>query len=316
MKSNGPHIIGLGAGRAGTTYVYEYLKQHPQVCMSAIKELSFFSSKIGLSEVEYQKYLENFDFKSGMVVGEISPSYIWPQILDNGVTELEVFRNMKRHLPLDTILFLVLRSPAARAYSQFLFEVKEGVIRTNCFLEELRKGKDSEFAFVGCTFLADAIELMYHELRDYEIVTLVNEIDLGGAESLGLKKISSILNIEVMGFDANAKINTTKKTELYIPEHESLKVLLDGANLPPSDETSAKWLEIKPGYVYIKTGWHLWNKMLGPFSRSELEEYRLLQEFISEGMSREMEVQINLEIYRDEIEKTQKSTGIDLSLWT
>src|SRR5690349_7816414 len=41
-----PNFFIVGAPKAGTTSLYHYLDQHPQIYMSAIKEPNFFSSEI------------------------------------------------------------------------------------------------------------------------------------------------------------------------------------------------------------------------------------------------------------------------------
>ena len=41
---NGPNFLGIGAPRSGTTWLYNMLKQHPQVWMPPIKELHYFDS--------------------------------------------------------------------------------------------------------------------------------------------------------------------------------------------------------------------------------------------------------------------------------
>jgi len=38
-----PNFLICGAGRSGTTSMYEYLSQHPNICMSFDKETRFFS---------------------------------------------------------------------------------------------------------------------------------------------------------------------------------------------------------------------------------------------------------------------------------
>ena len=38
----GPDFLGIGMSRAGTTYLYRYLREHPQVWLPPIKELHFF----------------------------------------------------------------------------------------------------------------------------------------------------------------------------------------------------------------------------------------------------------------------------------
>ena len=38
-----PNFLVIGAGKAGTTSIYEYLGEHPQIFVSAIKETNFFA---------------------------------------------------------------------------------------------------------------------------------------------------------------------------------------------------------------------------------------------------------------------------------
>jgi len=40
-------LLGAGAAKAGTSWFYEYLKAHPEVCVSPIKELHFFDCVFG-----------------------------------------------------------------------------------------------------------------------------------------------------------------------------------------------------------------------------------------------------------------------------
>ena len=40
-----PNFFIIGAMKSGTTSVYEWLKQHPQIYMSPRKETNFFSSE-------------------------------------------------------------------------------------------------------------------------------------------------------------------------------------------------------------------------------------------------------------------------------
>ena len=38
-----PTFIGIGAAKCGTTSVYEYLRQHPDIYVTPKKETNFFS---------------------------------------------------------------------------------------------------------------------------------------------------------------------------------------------------------------------------------------------------------------------------------
>ncbi|PAV24484.1 hypothetical protein CF392_16035 [Tamilnaduibacter salinus] len=70
-----PNFIIIGAARSGTTSLFQYLDAHPQISMSPVKELNFFSRNIyetkGLSW-----YKRQFPCRKGtVVVGEASTSY-------------------------------------------------------------------------------------------------------------------------------------------------------------------------------------------------------------------------------------------------
>jgi hypothetical protein len=100
-------IIG-GAPKAGTTSLYHYLDQHPQVCMSARKETSVFidgKSLRWLSENYYRHY------NGEKAVGEASAG-----TLGNP----EVTQRISRVLPEVQFIF-ILRDPVERLYSHFTF---------------------------------------------------------------------------------------------------------------------------------------------------------------------------------------------------
>jgi hypothetical protein len=41
-----PNFLIVGTGKAGTTSLYHYLRQHPQIYMSPIKEPCYFSEEV------------------------------------------------------------------------------------------------------------------------------------------------------------------------------------------------------------------------------------------------------------------------------
>src|ERR1022692_2524437 len=46
-----PNFFLVGAPKAGTTSLYHYLRQHPQIYMSPIKEPNYFASEISIENV-------------------------------------------------------------------------------------------------------------------------------------------------------------------------------------------------------------------------------------------------------------------------
>ncbi len=126
-----PNFLIVGAQKAGTTALYQYLKQHPDVCMSPIKEPHFFAFEhrdvdfrgprdretLGHMVVKDEgAYRQLFADASGKVRGEASAMYLYME---------EAVGGIQRHVP-DAKLVAVLRSPADRAYSSFLHMVRDG----------------------------------------------------------------------------------------------------------------------------------------------------------------------------------------------
>jgi len=122
MKIIKPNFIIIGAMKAATTSLYTYLKQHPDVFMTSIKEPKFFNNFNKDSEFKLQgkglvkiKTLEQYEniFKEAIneiAIGEASPSYIFDENCHILIKEI---------LPRVKII-AILRQPVDRAYSNFL----------------------------------------------------------------------------------------------------------------------------------------------------------------------------------------------------
>lgn len=69
-----PDFIGIGAQKSATTWIYDVLQDHPEIGLSEMKELDFFSRYFDRG---YQWYENHFSSISGKrVFGEVSPSYL------------------------------------------------------------------------------------------------------------------------------------------------------------------------------------------------------------------------------------------------
>lgn len=122
---NAPTFIIFGASRSGTTGLYTYLKQHPDIFMSPRKETNFFAYEgrtlackgpgadyINNSVTEFKDYVALFaDSKGAKARGEASPLYLY----EEGTAE-----RIRRRLP-NVKLIAILRNPIEQAYSHFLY---------------------------------------------------------------------------------------------------------------------------------------------------------------------------------------------------
>jgi len=107
-------FIGVGAQKTGTTSLYRLLALHPQIELFRRKELHYFRRDKHFGS-DHRPLAGNYDelhrhfYFDRQVTGEITPIYLyWRHTLDR----------IKTYNP-DTRIFVLLRSPVKRAYSQW-----------------------------------------------------------------------------------------------------------------------------------------------------------------------------------------------------
>ena len=106
-----PDFLGIGAQKAGTTWLHANLAKHPGVMMPKRKELHYFNRE---PRILMSLYKAKFRGASGRMAGEITPAY--------GHVPLETIREIHGHNP-DLKLLLMLRNPVARAWSGAVMEL-------------------------------------------------------------------------------------------------------------------------------------------------------------------------------------------------
>jgi hypothetical protein len=108
-----PDFLILGAQKAGTTALYDYLYRHPAISGPRWKEVSFFDRQWRRGE---RWYRGNFPRRAAPPVGEASPSYLFHPLAPGRVRSL---------LP-EARLIALLRNPVDRAFSHYQHEVALG----------------------------------------------------------------------------------------------------------------------------------------------------------------------------------------------
>lgn len=117
LTASSPDFFVLGAQKGGTTSLYCYLQEHPQIQMPARKELHFYDLYY---ERGLQWYLSLFPEKNSNgypLTGDVTPRYL---------PHPEVPRRMYSHFP-DAKLIILLRNPVARAFSGYKHTVRFGL---------------------------------------------------------------------------------------------------------------------------------------------------------------------------------------------
>lgn len=129
-----PNFLIIGAMKSGTTALYYYLEQHPQIYMSPVKEPNFFSSQEQENAVDTVTHLGTYQnlFRGASgkrAIGEASHSYLY---------EPRAAAEIRRYLP-EARLIAILRNPIDRAYSHFLHMVRSGTERIDDFARALQE---------------------------------------------------------------------------------------------------------------------------------------------------------------------------------
>jgi hypothetical protein len=117
-----PGFFVVGAQKAGTTSLYEYLRQHPQIYMSPVKEPSYFAPEQcpGGPAFTWESYLRLFAGASvELALGEATATYLW-----SAAAPLSIAARIP-----DARIVIILRSPIDRAFSQYLHMLTEGATR-------------------------------------------------------------------------------------------------------------------------------------------------------------------------------------------
>ncbi len=139
-----PNFLIIGAAKSGTTALYQYLKEHPQIYMSPVKEPKFFglegekldfygpgderANHAVVTDIDaYQALFQGISNETA--IGEASTWYLYSQ---------KAPRQIQNYIP-EAKLIAVLRNPVDRAYSNFLHQIRNNFETTTDFFQALRE---------------------------------------------------------------------------------------------------------------------------------------------------------------------------------
>jgi hypothetical protein len=135
-----PDFLVIGAGKSGTTSLYKYLRQHPEIFMPVVKEPNFYGYEnktagdfgADLEEIAHfnksvtglASYLDLFkNAAPHQVKGEISNAYMYH---DQAPARIKHYNPQMK-------LIAILRQPAGRLYSRYLHLARENRLPTPNF---------------------------------------------------------------------------------------------------------------------------------------------------------------------------------------
>lgn len=133
-KNDRVEFLVAGVQKGGTTALFDYLNEHPDLCLPACKEAHFFDDETGVNwdDPDYGPYHALFPSGAGRarLLGEATPIYIyWPRSLER----IAAYNPKMR-------LIVVFRDPVDRAWSHWKMEYARGA-ETEPFAWCIREGR-------------------------------------------------------------------------------------------------------------------------------------------------------------------------------
>lgn len=199
-----PTFIIIGPGRTGTSWMYEILLEHPEVCMaSGTKETHFFDKHYQKGEDWYFKFFRNCH--SSKAAGEISNLYFYDDAVPERIYNL---------LP-DVRLITCLRDPLDRMASAYLYRVRSGEVE-GTFEEALEKQPTLLTDNYYYTLLSN-----YLKFFNTEQITILFYEDLKNNPGNFAKELYSAIGVDT-GFvpeSLHKAVNRSNKARLNLFAH-------------------------------------------------------------------------------------------------
>lgn len=242
MENKLPNFLIVGAGKSGSTSLYHYINQHPDIFMPDNKEPNFLvadyqkstnpSSPSYLDDkrrmiFDYNDYCTLFkDANDKKLVGEATVTYLYKYN--------EAIPKIKKYLGVDTKIIIILREPVSRTFSNYAYAVELGYENLT-FKEALdaedRRMKDnwaSIFAYRGQTEYYEQVKA-YMDAFDDVLVVLTEELRAEPANVI--KKVFDFLDIDNIEIDFTQEYNPSgiprfKWVHYFLNQNNPLKNLI------------------------------------------------------------------------------------------
>lgn len=196
-----PNFFIVGAPRAGTTSLFEYLSNVKGIYMSIVKEPYFFHEESWPPKnsfysprlrIKYKKkYLDLFKkAKEGEVMGESSTTYLW---------DPQSAKLIHDKIPKARIIILV-RDPVVRAFSHFLHNLRfnEGRNFHDVITRDLNNTMDRNFGLNYCLdpgLYSIHIKRLWSIFGTNQVKILIFEEFFKDIKS-GVKEVLNFLNVD------------------------------------------------------------------------------------------------------------------------
>lgn len=280
-----PNFLVIGAPKCGTTSLYYYLKQHPDVFLPVQKELHYFSyeqlkknangpgdsqvlSSLCANSNEYDKHYANAGVE--LAIGDISPSYLYYGVQDRIQQKLGLVK-----------IVAMLRNPVDKAYSQYMHLCRDQR-ETLSFHEALlaedsrrEKGWSDIWRYAESSLYADRLEAYMRCFGRKNVYIIFFDEFVSDPQSV----MASLFHF--LGLNENVPINT-RETYNRTGKARSIK-LAKFLNQPSSFKSFVKRITPDPWRIALRLKMMDYNT--GRKEKADDDSIQYLREYFSKDIA-------------------------------
>lgn len=196
-----PNFLGIGVPKAGSTWLYELLKSHPDIYVPPTRREVRFLTQVPERTLSWYEGFFPEDTSAYTAIGEVSPHYLYCS--DD---QLEFLR---RKMPGTDRFILILRHPVDRVYSHYWFRRRTANLNDpfSQFIEENE-------GFLDLSRYVEPIERWLRYFDRDRFLVLVFEEDLPDPEQTR-RKLAAFLGVDRSQFPSGA--GEGSQNERYLP---------------------------------------------------------------------------------------------------
>lgn len=287
-------FIGIGAEKSGTTWLGQCLSEHPEICFAKNREVYFFNDVDPhyLSHTN-TKYLRGTDWyksqyrycSNNKQRGEWTITYICTE---------ETAKRIKKLFP-KVKLIVCLRNPVDRALSQYLHEIRLGLIKKGTPFEEVIESRPD---YIEKGYYAKQLKNYYKYFKKTQLLVLVYE-KVKKNPNVNIQKIYDFLELKDNKFvppSINKKVNIARKA--VFPR-------LNGFMIRTEYFLRANGFDFLLSF-FEEVGLRKMALRVRDLNNKHYEKYSKMDDDIQKKLHN---------IYKDDIEELEGLINHDLSLW-
>jgi len=251
-----PNFIVVGANKGGTTSLYHYLKQHPEVYLSPIKEPHYFSKDIDVNQFKKEfahnklqdidKYTEGDmakEFHAAFVrdeaqylrlfskagshkaIGELSTSYLYSKVAAEEIKKINP----------SCKIIICLRNPIERAWSHYRMNLWTGNSNEFDFYKALLEDEHHLPKVWGNAHLYVDIGKYSAQVKRYLDAFGRDNVRILFSEDLRQNTDATIKDLYAfIGVDPQFKPDTSEHyNEVYTPKYKNITWFLNRSGIRP-----------------------------------------------------------------------------------